>query len=775
MDARSMRLLELDKVLTMLKDKCVTTMGSARVEALVPAIDRHQVKLWQSQTREAVTLLGRAEPALSGLVDISSEAIRAGKGGILEPLQLFRIARFLDASAALKRLLGTLDKDSYLALTAQSLLHLPDLSASLRRAVDEEGNVLDTASPELRSIRRKLDNERSRLRDKLDSMVKSPTIQKYLQEPLVTQRGERYCLPVKSECRGQVPGVVHDQSASGATLFIEPMAVVDINNGITQLQRQEQAEVQRILRELSNQVGSYSEDLVLAVESAGEADFIIARGKLALAMDAMEPEISEGKEMEIVRGRHPLLPAKEVVPSTINLGKDFNALVITGPNTGGKTVTLKTVGLLCLMAQAGLWLPADKGTVVPVYTEVFADIGDEQSIEQSLSTFSSHMTNIVGIIESAGPQSLVLLDELGAGTDPTEGAALAISILEHLRGAGCSLVATTHYSELKAYAWTEDGVENASVEFDVETLRPTYRLLIGTPGKSNAFEIATRLGLQQEIVQRARSLLGGDVRRTEDMLAALEASRVEAEKKLVSARNQLREANATREQYEMRLQKLEAKQDEIIEAARQKANELVRSARLRADELLTELRQAQSENVDELARRVREDLKPTQTVRKQQQAPGEKPDPSKLKPGQTVKVASLDKTGNLLSIGANEAQVQVGIMKINVALDDLRLIREAEQKKTVERHLTKAVRSELPLDLDLRGITVEEAILQVDKYLDAALLAGYEQVSLIHGKGTGALGRGLQDYLKTHPAVQGFRYGGAGEGGSGVTVVSLKK
>jgi DNA mismatch repair protein MutS2 len=665
-------------------------------------------------------------------------------------------------------------------LAAQGLVDLSPLAAKLHHAVDREGNVLDTASPELRSIRRKLETAQSRLRDRLDSMVKSPTVQKYLQEPLVTQRAGRFCLPVKSECRGQVPGVVHDQSASGATLFIEPLAAVETSNEITRLERQEQAEVEKILRELSQQVGKHSQDLAMALAAAGEIDFALARGKLALAMDGSEPEISGDNCLEIINGRHPLLPAGEVVPITITLGREYSVLVITGPNTGGKTVTLKTVGLFSLMAQCGLWLPASPGSRVPVYSNIFADIGDEQSIEQSLSTFSSHMTNIVKILAQADSRSLVLLDELGAGTDPAEGAALATALLDRLKCSGISVVATTHYSELKAYAWTEPGVQNASVEFDVETLRPTYRLMIGTPGKSNAFEIALRLGLNAQVVEKARKLLTSDTRRTEDLLAALEAKRLEAEGNLTRARTERIRAEELRRHYQQSLQKLEQQQEKLLEQARQKGNELLHNARFQAEELLAELRQAKTEadNIDDLARRVRENLKPLPGRREVREAEGEPPSPAELKPGQPVKVLSLDKTGTLIFLtSAEEALVQVGIMKVNVGLADLRLA-ESTGVQTAPgsvRSLAKTSAANISPEIDLRGRLVGEASIEVDKYLDGAMLAGLSQVSIIHGKGTGALGRGLHEYLKTHPAVAEFRYGGAGEGGSGVTIVTIKE
>lgn len=778
---RSLRLLELDKIIGMLKEKCATAMGEEMAQQLLPRTDRNQVQFLQQQTREAVELICKEEPPLSGLSDISFEITRTGKGGVLDPSQLFRVAYFLSGSLALKRFMNKhAIRDSWLYLAAQGLVDLPELAKDLQRAVDRDGNVLDTASAELRSIRRRLETAQSRLRERLDSMVKSSTIQKYLQEPLVTQRNGRYCLPVKNECRGQVPGVVHDQSASGATLFIEPMAAVETSNEITRLERQEQAEVERILRELSAEVGSHSDALALALESAGEIDFALAKAKLALAMDGAGPEIREDNRLEIIGGRHPLLPAKEVVPTTITLGGEYSALIITGPNTGGKTVTLKTVGLFSLMAQCGLWIPAEMGSCLPVYSNVFADIGDEQSIEQSLSTFSSHMTNIINILAEADSRALVLLDELGAGTDPAEGAALATALLDKLKQMEISVVATTHYSELKAYAWTEPGVQNASVEFDVETLRPTYRLMIGTPGKSNAFEIALRLGLSSEVVDRARKLLHSDTRRTEDLLAALEAKRLEAERDLARAREERVKAEEVRRSYQQRLEKLEQQQEKLVEQARQKSNEVLRKAKLQAEEMLAELRKAKTEsvNVDDLARKTREKLKPVAGTRETRASDGEAPNISALKPGQDVKVLSLGKTGALVSISPPEdVIVQIGIMKVTVKVADIRLVSVSKKSETTGagRSFAKTSAGGISPEIDVRGKLVDEASIEIDKYLDSAMLSNLEQVHIIHGKGTGALGRGLQDYLRTHGAVASFRYGGAGEGGSGVTVVQIKK
>ncbi len=775
MHQRSLRLLELDKITDMLREKCATAMGEDLAATIKPTADYSLVLDLQQQTCQAADVLCKESPPLSGLTDIGDEISRAGKGSVLDPQSLFKVAGFLAASTSLLRFMKkhAVD-DSWLSLTAYGLVDLPQLLEDLRRAVDWDGNVLDTASNELRSLRRKIETSESRLRSKLDSMIKSSSIQKYLQEPLVTQREGRFCLPVKSECRGQVPGVVHDQSASGATLFIEPLSVVDFSNEMSSLRHQEEEEIKRILRDLSGRIGSHREDLAMALDAAGKIDFAFAKAKLGLAMKGTPPEIRRDGRLVLNNARHPLLLAKEVVPTTIILGGDYSVLVITGPNTGGKTVTLKTAGLFCLMAQCGMWLPVSQGSCVPVYTNIYADIGDEQSIEQSLSTFSSHMTNIVQILEQADGDSLVLLDELGAGTDPAEGAALATAILGKLKSTGISVVATTHYSELKAYATTEPGVQNASVEFDIETLRPTYRLIIGSPGKSNAFEIALRLGLNPKVVSSSRQLLNTDTRRTEDLIASLEAKRIEVERTLVEAKAELEQAEKARMISEQHLQKLEEQQGKLLEQARQKSNELLRSARFEAEALLTELRQAQSgvENLDQLSRKVREQLKPLPGSAPPQK--GTAPQPAQLPAGQPVRVLSLNKTGNIVSLlSEEEAIVQVGIMKVNVKLTDLRLTEE-EAVKGKGRSIVSTSAATISSEINLRGQMVEEACLHLEKYMDSAMLAGLAQITVIHGKGTGALGRGIQEYLKAHPSVSGFRYGVAGEGGSGVTVVAIK-
>ena len=778
MDRRSMQILELDKIIAMLREKCATSMGRERADALFPRTDREEVLDLHAQTREAVELLGKETPPLSGLTDIGPEISRAGKGGTLDGVQLHRVALFLRGSMQLKRFLDAkAPPESWLFLAAQGLAELPRLEAQLRQAVDGEGNVLDSASAELRNLRRKLEAARGRLRERLDAMIKSPALQKYLQEPLVTQRNGRYCLPVKSEWRAQVPGVVHDQSASGATLFIEPMAAVELSNEITRLEKMEQAEVERILRELSQQVGSHSQELETALAAVADIDFVLARARLAVDMKATGPEIRGDNRLRLAQARHPLLPAGEAVPVTVVLGGDYNVLVITGPNTGGKTVTLRTVGLLCLMAQCGLWLPVAEGSFVPVYDNIFADIGDEQSIEQSLSTFSGHMKNIIAILAGATGNSLVLLDELGAGTDPAEGAALAIAILNQLKTTGASVLATTHYSELKAYAWTEPGVQNASMEFDVETLRPTYRLIIGAPGKSNAFEIALRLGLDRGVVERAKTLLHSDVLRTEDVLASLEAQRRQTERELARAREEREQAEALRQNYEQQLARLEQKQERLWQKAVEESNELLRRTRLQAEELLAELRaaEAQNVNIDDLARRVREGLKPLPGPGLPKVPDGSPPDPGDLKPGQSVRVLSLDKTGTFVARSGDEAIVQVGIMKVNVKFEDLRLVSAPARPEPdkVSGRVDTGIASISP-QIDLRGKLVDEACLELDRYLDAALLAGLSQVHIIHGKGTGALGRGIREFLRTHSAVADFRYGSAGEGGSGVTVATIK-
>ena len=593
-------------------------------------------------------------------------------------------------------------------------------------------------------------------------------------------------MPVKQEYRANVPGLVHDQSSSGATLFIEPMAIVELNNQLKELRLKEKAEIERILMEISAEIAQYGTEIKANQSILKELDFIIAKGKLALDMKGIEPEINRDKRIRIKNGRHPLINSKDVVPTNIWLGEDFNILVITGPNTGGKTVTLKTVGLLTLMAQSGLHVPADYGTKLSIFDEVFADIGDEQSIEQSLSTFSSHMTNIVNILGNVTGNSLVLFDELGAGTDPTEGAALAMSILDHLKKLGTTVIGTTHYSELKHYALVNERVENASVEFDVETLRPTYRLLIGVPGKSNAFEISSKLGLPDFIIDSARQLLTKETVEFEELLQKIERNKVESEREKSQSERLRQEAEKLYDNYLDKKQKMDEQRDKIVREARREASQLLKEAKKEAEEIITELRQLKLEQEEkEINKKIEasklrlkakaeslEEIIEDSLFSKKTSKP-----PQNLKTGEAVKVLSLNQIGYVVEPPNknNEVLVQIGIMKMNIPLDNLqRADEEITTHKTGVGRIVKNKADKVKSEIDVRGKNLEESMLEIDKYLDDAYIAGLQEVTLIHGVGTGVLKAGIKQMLKKHKHVKDYREGAYGEGGQGVTIVQLK-
>jgi len=656
---------------------------------------------------------------------------------------------------------------------------LTELEHDIKRAVDENGEILDSASSTLREVRSQIRIHEGRIRERLESMIRSKNAQKMLSDAIVTIRNDRYVIPVKQEYRHHYGGIVHDQSSSGQTLFIEPESIVQLNNQLKQLKLKEQEEIEKILRELSAKVQENADELLVIVQVMGDLDFIFAKAKLAKSMKASKPLMNREGYIRIHQARHPLLPIEEAVPNDIELGKDYTAIVITGPNTGGKTVTLKTIGLLTLMAQSGLQIPAQEGSEMAVFHSVFADIGDEQSIEQSLSTFSSHMVNIVDILKEVTGESLVLFDELGAGTDPQEGAALAISILDEVLEVGARVVATTHYPELKAYGYNRDGVINASVEFNVETLSPTYRLLIGVPGRSNAFEISERLGLNHKIIERARQYTGADTNEVENMIASLERSRKLAEKEEQEARDYLKSAEKLLKDLQNQMQEFYEKKEEMYSRAEREASKIVEKAKEEAEEIIRHLRKLRLEKNAEVkehelieARKRLSDAMPE--IDKKTPQPKAKKTRSFM-PGDEVKVLSFGQKGTILEkVDGNEWLVQVGILKMNVNESDLEYI--PSQKKVDPKPLAtvKGKDYHVGLELDLRGERYEDALIKVEKYIDDAVLAGYPRVSIIHGKGTGALRKGVQELLKRHRSVKSIRLGEAGEGGSGVTVVELK-
>lgn len=778
MNERSLRVLEWPKIKAQVAERASFSLGKELVENLTPALDIDVVREQLALTSEALALIWKhGEPPMGGASDIRSVISRAALGGILDESQLLAVHGLLYCTGRLSRYMQA--AGPRLLEISAGLTPLAHLSDEIVRCIDEEGNVRDNATPELARIRQKQRTLANRLRDRMESLIHSASAQKMLQEPIITIRGGRYVVPVRSEYRSQFAGIVHDQSASGATLFMEPSFAVEMNNELRLAEQEEKVEIERILRTLSESVAAHKTELLQNLEIIAELDAIFARAKYSRAIDGTEPVMNDQGVIRIKKGRHPLLTGK-VVPIDIWLGEDFHVLVITGPNTGGKTVTLKTVGLFCIMAQAGLHIPAQEGSQLAVFSGIYADIGDEQSIEQSLSTFSSHMTNIVQILDQVKPNSLVLLDELGAGTDPTEGAALAEVILEHLRKLGVRTIATTHYSELKNYAYSHSDVENASVEFDLETLQPTYKLSIGVPGKSNAFAISRRLGLSEELVEAARALLSADHVRAEDLIGEIETDRRRAEEARLEAEELRRRYDKLSRELEEKVQGLEQEKEQILARARTEQEELLREARAQLDQLLGEVRRLGRAEAEEAIKAAREQIVEQQEdLASQAPKPKVKFGPTDLKPGEQVRIKSLQQLAYVLEPPTNSGEVfvQAGIMKISIKLHDLERVEEKTTR--VVRQSTTAGKgsisksSTIRSELDIRGKTVEEGITILDKYLDDAFLSSLNRIRIIHGKGTGALRAAVKDYLTGHPFVKSFQDGAPNEGGSGVTVVEL--
>lgn len=791
MNERTLRVLEFAKIKKLLLAQASSALGREKIEELQPSFDADCITKALKETTEARVIYRTEDFPLKGLVDVRASLRRAALGALLQPADLLEIAAVCVCS---RRAYGFFREktEEYPLLSSygHQLVSCRDLELAIDDAISEFGEVKDTASSKLRTIRNDIRTLQGRLKQRLDTMVRSPAIQKFLQEPLVTMRNERYVLPVKVEYRGQVPGIIHDQSASGSTLFIEPMSAVEISNDLRRKTADEEQEVERILAALSQEVQAVADTLSKNLEILAQLDLAMAKGRLSYLQKAVAPYINEEGYMNLKNARHPLLPPETVVPSNVYLGKDFNVLLITGPNTGGKTVTLKTVGLLALMAQAGLHIPADEGSELAVFETIFADIGDEQSIEQSLSTFSSHMTNIIDITRRADHRSLVLLDELGAGTDPTEGAALAMSIIDYLYSLGCRLLATTHYSELKSYAYQTKGVQNASVEFDVETLRPTYRLMIGLPGKSNAFEIVSRLGLAENLIEHARTYLSGEQLRLEDLLKQLEASRVQTRADQTAAHVLRREAEMKADELTKRLDQLKQEESKILERAKQEARSLVQSHRQEIDQMLSDLRRALEQahadqaEAGQVVEATRQKLRSLQAqaapaiVQDQRVSQARIAGDRDFRAGDEVLVKHLGQKGQLLDDPSEggEVQVQLGALRLACRLEQLeKLVSSKPQSSSSGFNIVDLGRSRVPLELDLRGQNVDEALLRVDKYLDDASVAGLSSVAIIHGKGTGVLRNGVREFISKHQHVLSYRLGGPGEGGTGVTVVELRR
>lgn len=792
MDQKSLRVLEYNKIIDLLATKASSSLGLKYIEELTPKPDYKEVKDMLEETSEAQgILIKRGHVNLGGIQDISDSVKRAEIGAVLDPGSLLKISDNLRAARNLKRSLTPGEEEDFNYPMIQSLSNAlyvyRDIEEEINNAIISEIEISDNASPTLRSIRRGILQKNQSIRTKLNSIISSTTYQKYLQDAIISVRGDRFVVPVKAEYRSQVSGIIHDQSSSGATLFIEPMSIVEMNNELRKLKLDEQEEIERILAELTKLVGEVAGDILSNQVILGKLDFAFAKGKLSLSMKAIEPILNEEKNINIKNGRHPLLDTDKVVPNNIYLGEDFDTLVITGPNTGGKTVTIKTIGLFALMTQSGLHIPADYGSSMCVYDNIFADIGDEQSIEQSLSTFSSHMTKIVGILNEVSSDSLVIFDELGAGTDPVEGAALAIAILEDVNMAGAKCIATTHYSELKNYALTKDRVENAAVEFDVNTLSPTYKLLIGVPGKSNAFEISRKLGLRDYIIDRAKEFINTDNIELEDVLQNVEKNRIKAEEERAEAEQLKKEIEYVKAEYDRKLEKLNVSREKMMEKARAEAFSITRQAKEEADNILKELRNMEMEmaskeknkKIEALRKELADSMGNLQPSVKSMIVPKVSNKEIKdLKPGDEVKVITLNQEGTVVSVDKKkkEAVVQMGIMKMTLPFKALQ-IAQKEKKSIVTKSTRKIISSKsgsVKSEVDLRGMNLEEAIIEVDKYLDDACVAGLETVTIIHGVGTGVLKKGLQDVLKKNKHVKSQRPGQYGEGGMGVTIVEIR-
>ena len=786
MKERTLRVLEFTKIRDMLTEKALTPLGAEKCQALVPSTNFQEISEWQEETEEALVVLTYVGGhPMASFSDVRPYLALCDKGATLSPKALLEIATLMRACRTARSALVTeRDNTPRLKEKASLLGSFRNLEDDITTAILSEDEIADKASNELANIRRHLRGATERIKERLNSMIRSSAYQKYLQDPILTMRNDRYVLPVKAEYRASVPGLVHDQSASGATLFIEPMAAVEMGNELKQWEAKEKQEIERILAALSAEVAPYAVQLKENLELLAELDFAFAKGLLSRDMSGVTPKMNRDGFINIIRGRHPLIDREKVVPSNLWMGREFTTLIITGPNTGGKTVTLKTVGLFTLMAQAGLHVPADLGTELAVFQQVFADIGDEQSIEQSLSTFSGHMTNIVGIMNEVTADDLVLFDELGAGTDPTEGAALAQTILTALLRKQVRTLATTHYSELKAFALSTPGVENASVEFNVETLRPTYRLSIGVPGKSNAFEISRKLGLSEGLIDEAKKLLSTEDKRFEDVIANAEYHRQVAEKERKLAEQAAAETTKLRDEAEFLRREMEAKREASLRKAKDEARRILENARRESESVMRELKQMKKSAASgpdmqaaALRKRLEDSIDSLSEGLAQKADRVDKP-PKTLKVGDEVEILNLKTRGVVLSApdAKGEVQLQAGIVKLKAHISQLRLVKEepAKKQKSSFHAETGAMTRTVPMECDVRGMALDEAIPVVDQYLDEAVLASLMEVSIIHGKGTGVLRSGIQQHLRRHPHVKSFRLGVYGEGESGVTVVTLK-
>ncbi len=791
MKQKSKKVLEFNKIINQVYHLAETSLGKDKVKEMDISTNIDSVRMMQKETSEAVSIIiEKGRPPLGGIYDLKEYIKLAYIGGTLSIKALLNSADTLRATRLIKNYLLADNKDErdyhILETLAEKLTSYKKIEESIFNAIISEEEISDNASSLLRKIRRDIQNKNSSIRSKLNSIVNSSQTKKYLQDSIVTIRNDRFVVPVRQEYRNMIKGLIHDQSSSGATLFIEPMQIVEMNNQLSQLKLDEKKEIERILSELSSMIAEVKEDILNNQDVLKELDYIFAKGKFSLNVDGIEPLINNEGYIRIKKGRHPLISKDDVVPIDIWLGKDFTTLIITGPNTGGKTVTLKTLGLFTLMGMAGLHLPAEYGTEISVFDGVYADIGDEQSIEQSLSTFSSHMTNIVKIMKEVNENSFVLFDELGAGTDPVEGAALAMAVLNTLRERKIITAATTHYSELKLYALTTDGVNNGSVEFNVETLSPTYKVLIGVPGKSNAFEISTKLGLNANIINKARNLLEREEIKFEDALAQIEKDRLLIEKNKAEIDKIKKESKETYNKYITKEKQANERKEKIIYNANIEAKKILDEAKKEANEIIKELKKhnfemdkEKSRNVNHLRQKINDKIK---EIDNQLYYDGNELEINnineELKKGDQVFINTVNQKGYIISEpdDSDNLMVQIGLMKLKVNRKNVVKIVSEDiiNQKVKNEKMTKLKSKVVKQSIDVRGLNLEEAFLEIDKYLDDAYISGLSEVQIIHGKGTGVLREGISQFLKSHKQVKEYRIGSFKEGGNGVTIVKFK-
>ncbi|MDP4447634.1 endonuclease MutS2 [Staphylococcus hyicus] len=782
MKQKTLEVLEFDKIKSALLNEVISDLGAAKIRQLAPSTEYDTVVAQMEELDEIAQMYNQFRlPSLSGLSQIAPYVKRAQIGGTLNVQELNTIKRMIQIQNQFKTFYNQMIEDeekiSYPILHNQMLLLpvLTPLYQTIRETCDET-DLFDSASYELQAIRSKISKTNQRIKSQLDRIVKSSGNQKKLSDAIVTVRNERHVIPVKAEYRQDFSGIMHDQSASGQTLYIEPSSVVELNNQVSRLRNDEKVEMERILSQLTEAVAREADALLITEEVMGHLDFLIAKARYGAKIKATKPSFTTSKMIYLPKAYHPLLDRDTVVANTITFEEDIQTVIITGPNTGGKTVTLKTLGLIVIMAQSGLLVPTLDGSQLSVFENVFCDIGDEQSIEQSLSTFSSHMKTIISILDEANKNSLILFDELGAGTDPSEGAALAMSILDHVQSVGARVMATTHYPELKAYSYNRHGVMNASVEFDVNTLSPTYKLLMGVPGRSNAFEISKRLGLNLKIINHAKSMVGQDEKEINTMIASLEHNAKRVDDQRIELEQLVREAESIHQQLSQKYAQFQNYESRLMEEAKEKANQRVQSATKEADTILKELREMRDRKGAEV--KEHELIEKKKQLNDQYEAKSIKQNVQKqrydvIQIGDEVKVLSYGQKGEVLDlIGDEEAVVQMGIIKMKLPIKDLEKKEKVKEKPT--KMITRSNRSTVKMELDLRGYRYEEALVALDQYLDQAVLSNYEDVYIIHGKGTGALQKGVQQHLKQHRSVSTYRTGMPSEGGFGVTVAKLK-